>query len=82
MPREAERMRRWAWSVTGTEEPSGTVTRPLEGSGVVECELMGDVLVWLAKHGPFWGIEDDREPVTIRIRALAPEENDSEDADA
>ena len=65
-------MSTFKWSVSGME-PSyspGVMEHSFEDSGTVECELLGEVLIWLAEHGPFWGMVDSAEPVTFTIEPL------------
>ncbi len=60
-------MASWIWSVEGAEVPTGTLHRSLECRGVVEAELAGDVVTWLAEHGEFWDDLDTTQPFTLSV---------------
>lgn len=59
----------WNWRVEGLEVPPspGSMEHVFTASGVVEAELAGEVVIWLAEHGPFWDILDTSRPFTLQI---------------
>lgn len=63
-------MTKWRWTVAGAQEAHGTLERPLEDSGVIDAESLGDAVIELCHRGPFWGLVDDREPVTFTFTAV------------
>lgn len=59
----------WRWTVLGTEQRSspGAIVHGLEDTDVMQAEHPGEVVEWLAAHGPFWDVLDGDEPFWIKI---------------
>lgn len=73
-------MSAWAWSVQGVglKSSSGSMERPFEDSGVIECDSAGGVLEWLTdadpnhhlEKRPFWDLLDQQCACRIEIIPL------------
>jgi hypothetical protein len=63
----------WRWTVTGIQEAHGTVERPFEDSGVIRAESLGDAVLDLCHRGPFWGLVDEGQRVTLAFEAVRGE---------
>jgi hypothetical protein len=57
----------WTWSVEGALIPAGSTPRTIEESGVLEADMAGEVVEWLARRGPFWDALDTDQPFTLTI---------------
>lgn len=60
---------KFTWKASGTEIPAspGETERGYDETGTIDAESVGEVIEWLAAHGPIWDGLDQQCAITIEV---------------